>query len=210
MNRIANTYYDYAIKLMKLMYLNLLWIVFTLLGLGIFGLLPATTAVFAVTRKWNTGIKDFPIFNTFWEIYKKEFVQSNLYGLVFIGVSYLLLVSYRILRTQITLPYLIASYIVIGLLLLLLIGITYFFPIYVHFDLKKSDYLKWPLIIGINHPILTLILVGGVGLMQYLALEYSPGILLFLGTSLTAYIVSWGVSKVYPLYTAKYYKNNNA
>lgn len=210
MDRIAVSYYNFGKKAMNLLLLNFLWVIFTLLGLGIFGLLPATTAVFSITRKWARNEEGFPIFKTFWKTYKKEFVQSNLYGLVFAGVTYLLLVSYRILQTQIALPYLIASYIVIGLLLLVLVGVTYFFPIYVHFDLKKSDYLKWPLIIGINHPILTLLLVGGVGLLQYLAMQYSPGILLFIGTSLTAYIISWGVSKIYPLYTAENYKNDIA
>jgi len=207
MDTIVNNYYNFAVRVTKLLYLNFLWIIFTLLGLVFLGLLPSTTAVFSVTRKWTTGEEGFPIFKTFWNVYKKEFIKVNLYGVVFGVIGYLLLVSYRILRTQITLPYLIASYIVIGLLLIFLIGLTYFFPIYVHFNLKNKDYLTWPLIIGINHPVLTFVLVGGVGFLHYLGIQYMPGVLLFLGASLTAYVISWGVSKIYPLYTQKDYES---
>lgn len=198
---VVSNYYNFAVKITKLLYLNLLWGVFTLLGLIIFGIMPSTVAMFSVTRKWILGDSNIAIFETFWETYKKEFLKANGYGIVFGGVTYILLVGYQILRTQITIPYVIAGYITIGLLLVTLVVITYFFPVYVHFDIKMSDYLKWPLVIGINHPILTVLLVGGLTIISYLLLKYTPGILLFVGGSLTAYISNWAVAKVYPLYS---------
>ena len=53
---------------LKFFYANLLWFVFTMLGLGVFGFMPATTALFSVTRKWIMGKTDIPIFKTFWQL----------------------------------------------------------------------------------------------------------------------------------------------
>ena len=46
---------------------------FTMLGIGVFGFMPATTALFSVTRKWIMGKTDIPIFKTFWQAYRGEF-----------------------------------------------------------------------------------------------------------------------------------------
>ncbi len=46
----------------KIAYLNLLWLGFTLLGLIIFGIFPATAATFTVARKWVTGYPDVAIY----------------------------------------------------------------------------------------------------------------------------------------------------
>lgn len=47
--------------------------VFTLLGLGVFGIMPATAALFAVMRKWIQGQDNVPVLKTFWQEYKGEF-----------------------------------------------------------------------------------------------------------------------------------------
>ncbi|MBJ4025770.1 DUF624 domain-containing protein [Salmonella enterica subsp. enterica serovar Derby] len=52
---LANGFYRFCEWLMRLAYLNLLWIGFTLAGAVIFGLAPATAAMFAVTRQWTLG-----------------------------------------------------------------------------------------------------------------------------------------------------------
>jgi uncharacterized membrane protein YesL len=48
----------------------------------IFGLLPATAAMFAVARKWAMGEVDVPIFRTFWSSYRKEFWKVHTLGVV--------------------------------------------------------------------------------------------------------------------------------
>src|SRR5690625_1995366 len=54
----------------KFAYVNILWFVFTLLSLIIFGFMPATVALFSVTRKWVMGDMDVPVFSTFWGTYR--------------------------------------------------------------------------------------------------------------------------------------------
>lgn len=203
MDKYINKYYRLSVKVANLIYLNILWVLFTLLGLGIFGFMPATIAMYSVTRKWLTGDPNIPIFKTFWLNYKKNFMKGNLFGLMFLIASYLLLVSYKILSTQLTIPYVIAGYMVLILMLLLLMIVSYFFAIYVHFDLSFFDYIKWSFIIGINHLIITFIIVVGINILNYLMFRFISGIYLFMGISLNAYIINWAVSKIYPMYSDK-------
>src|SRR5699024_12029448 len=71
--------------------------------------------------------------------------------------------------------------------------LTYFFPIYVHFNLSLTEYLKWPLIIGIIHPILSIFLLGILGVGIYVLLMTVPSILFFFVGSTAAYIIMWGI-----------------
>lgn len=193
-------YYSFAIWISRLAYLNILWILFTVLGLVVFGLSPATTAMFAITRKWVIGDKDIPIFKTFWETYKKEFLRSNAIGLILFLAIYLLSIEFQILRSVEETSYFIASYAVLVMFLVLAIMIVYLFPIFVHFKLRFIDYFKWPVIIGILHPILTVFLLVAVGGLNLLTIIFLPGLLFFLNASITAYIITWGVAKTFDKY----------
>lgn len=193
-------YYSFAIWITRLAYLNILWILFTVLGLVVFGLAPATTAMFSITRKWVLGESEVPMFKTFWETYKKEFLRSNAIGIILFVVIYLLSIEFQILRSVEGASYFIASYAVLAMLLILSILILYLFPIFVHFKLRFIDYFKWPLIIGILHPILTVFLLVVVGGLNLLTIIFLPGLIFFLNASITAYIVTWGVAKTFDKY----------
>lgn len=193
-------YYAFAVWLTRIAYLNILWVLFTIAGLIIFGFFPSTTAMFSVTRKWVLGEKDIPIFTTFWETYKKEFVKSNIIGLIILLVIYLLSIQFQILRSVEGTSYFIASYVILALFLIVFIVVLYLFPIYVHFKLRLIDYFKWPLVIGILHPILTLFLMAVTVILNYLTYIFLPGLLFFLNGSVTAYIVTWGVSQTFSKY----------
>ena len=75
--------YSVSEWVMKFTYVNILWITFSILGLFVLGLFPATTAMFAVIRKWVLKLPDIPTFKTFTSAYKKEFLKSNVIGLMF-------------------------------------------------------------------------------------------------------------------------------
>lgn len=195
-------YYSFAVWITRFAYLNILWILFTVLGLVFLGAFPATTAMFSVTRKWVLGEKDVPIFETFWETYKQEFGRSNLIGYIVFIAFYLLTIEFQILRSVEGVSYFVASYAVLALLLIVGIMVIYLFPIFVHFELKFWDYFKWPLVIGILHPILTVFLMVVVGALNLLTFIYLPGLIFFFNVSLTAYIITWGVAKTFDKYEA--------
>ncbi|WP_062353991.1 YesL family protein [Bacillus kwashiorkori] len=204
MKGFINGYYQFSVWLLRFAYLNFLWVAFTLLGLILFGIFPATAAMFAVVRKWVLKHDDINIFQVFWQTYKKEFIQINLIGFVLAIIGYLLSIQFMILRGQASLQYVLASYSIIALFILYLIILMYFFPIYVHFALKNTDYIKWPFVIGIVHPILTIFLFIVLGLLNSVTYMYIPGLLFFFGGSGNAYILMWGAQKTFVNYESKF------
>src|SRR5699024_1115589 len=118
MDGIANGFYKVAEKITRFAYVNILWIAFTMAGLGILGFFPATAAMFAVIRKWGQGYDDIKVFPTFLETYKKEFKKANIVGYILFLIGYLLTIEFQILRNHGDLAYMIASYGVIALFVL--------------------------------------------------------------------------------------------
>ncbi|WP_217586492.1 YesL family protein [Lentibacillus saliphilus] len=200
MNGFANGFYRVAEWITRLAYINLLWIAFTLAGLIIFGFAPATAAMFGVVRKWVSGDDDIPVFKTFWTIYKKEFWKVMGLGFILAAVGYIIYIEFSILRTQESVVYYIASFGVIAQFLLYFIVAMYVFPIYAHFDLKSFSYIKWAFAIGMSHPILTVFLAVVTNVLLYVATMTVPVLVFFFGGSVTAFILTWGISKTFPAY----------
>lgn len=201
---VVNGYYYFAIWVSRFAYLNILWILFTILGLGIFGFMPATVAMFSVVRKWNMGERDVAIFSLFWQSYRQEFVKANGLGMILVGIGYLLSIEFQILSTQNSLLYVIVRLSVLVIAFLYIILLLYFFPIFVHFNLKPLHYLKWPFIIGMIHPILTIFLMVSLGILHYLTFTTIPALLFFFGGSVTAFILMWGASQTFSKYEASW------
>ncbi|WP_077620288.1 YesL family protein [Bacillus sinesaloumensis] len=180
---------EVCIWIFRLSCLNILWIVFTLLGLGIFGLFPATVAVFAVTRKWV--MKEEPkLFITFWDTYKKEFLKVNLLGylLLFFGLFlYLDLHFFRSIENSFV-DYL--PFIYIPIVILYLFTVLYIFPVYVHFELKFIHIIKNAFLFAISSPIISILMVIGISLV-YLILYMVPIFIIFFSVSLVSFVIMW-------------------
>lgn len=209
MQGLAAGYYKFAVHITRLAYLNLLWVVFTLLGVIIFGFMPATAAMFSVTRKWVMGEPETPIFKTFWKTYREEFFKLNVYGIILMGSVYLLIIEFNILFHQPSVVYKLASFGIVAIFILYAIVLTYFFPIYVHFNLSKAtDYVKWPFVIGVVHPILTFILIVGISVLLYAIWFVIPGLLFFFAGSVVAYIITFGAAATFDKYEVKEAKDD--
>jgi len=179
--------------IMRLAYVNLLWILFTILGLGIFGIFPATIALFAVTRKWVMGDRDIPVFSTFWQTYRKEFLKSTLLGWVLFVIGYMIYVDLALLPTGGFLDVVRWGIVICGLLYIIIL--FYIFPIYVHFHWKNRHYIKYALLLGASHPHYTLLMIIGIGALYYIVMSI-PGLLPFFSVSILAYIMMWTVYQV--------------
>lgn len=127
---------------MRLAYTNLLWLLFTLLGLGIFGFMPATTALFSVMRKWIQGHEQVSVFQTFWKVYREEFVRSNVIGVVLVIIGTIIYVDLAyIYPTSWFLHVLRFAIYIFGFLFI--VSLFYIFPLLAHYDWKKRLYLKF-------------------------------------------------------------------
>lgn len=129
--------------IMKLAYINLLWIMFTVSGLILLGFMPATAALFTVVRKWFMKETEVPIWKTFFSVYKSEFIKSNSFGLVFVMAGIMLYVDYYLILNLDGIIRIVATSILLLISCLYLITVLFFFPVYVHYELKFFDYFKY-------------------------------------------------------------------
>ncbi|WP_052352785.1 YesL family protein [Neobacillus dielmonensis] len=178
----------------RLAWLNVLWISFTLLGLGIFGFFPATVAMFSVTRKWMLGNDEVSIFKTFWTTYKKEFLKSNLLGFIILAIGLILFIDFQFVMhsshrfvSVLYVPFLIISLIFISML-------CYILPIFVHYEMKISQVIRSSFFVMIMNPLSTFyMLIGIFGIL--FVLSYVPPIcILYSGNLLALFMMKPAVN----------------
>ena len=188
LNNFSSSLYKICLVISKLAYVNLLWILFTILGLGVFGLMPATVGLFAVIRKWVMDDKDISIFKTFWHNYRKEFLKSNLLGLILFLIGLTLYIDYIILPTGGL--YTVLRIILVTITILYAITLLYIFPIYVHYEWKIRSYLKNSLLLGIAYPHFTLLMIIGVFALYFICMSF-PSVIPFFSLSSLGSMLMW-------------------
>lgn len=179
--------YRFSHWIMKLAYVNLLWILFSILGLGVLGVFPATIALFTVLRKWEMD-EDIPIFQTFFQTYKNEFLKANVLGLVLSLVGYILYFNYIYITVIQGTIQLILSVVMLFAAILYFVIVLYLFQVYVHYDLKLFQYVRYSLFIGIANPIHTILMVALLALCAFF-LYVVPGFLPFFFPSIFALVM---------------------
>ncbi|WP_066189100.1 MULTISPECIES: YesL family protein [Gracilibacillus] len=174
--------------IMKVAYLNILWLAFSLLGFVVMGLFPATAATFAVVRKWFTGGVDQPIFKTFWLAYKQSLLQANILGYIMVTLYYILYLDFVFLTLIDNEPMLLLT--IPFFLILVVTGLTslYIFPMYVHFDMKTIEVLKASFFMMLLHPFQTMTMALGVFALWF-GLWHFQWLFLFFSMSVLAIIL---------------------
>lgn len=188
LNPVASKIYNILDWITKFAYVNLLWVIFTLIGGIILGFYPATVALFAVVRDWLRGKVDLPVFKTFWKYYRIDFLKSNLLGL-FLNILLLLIaldIFYINLNEQLTWTYIpLFAFMLIAALFLF-----YIFPSFVHFDLKITLLIKNTFLIMIISPIYSFLMI--ICLVSVYFIMYSiPALFFIFGTATYAFITTW-------------------
>lgn len=189
--------------IMKVAYLNILWLVFSLLGFVVMGLFPATAATFAVVRKWFTGGADQPIFKHFWLAYKQSLLQANILGYIIAALYYILYLDFVFL-TLVDNEYMLLLTIPF-VLILVVTGLTslYIFPMYVHFDMKLIEVLKASFFMMLLHPFQTLTMTFGTFALLF-GLWHFQWFFLFFSMSVLAIILVMPALKASDNITKRY------
>ena len=185
---IAGGFYQAGTWIIRLFTLNLLWLLFSLLGLLVFGLFPATIAMFTVVRKWINGHKDLPLIRTFWDSYRTNFLRANILGFIQIVIAYMIYIDYMFLDTLSGWSAVLLNVILISALILFSVVLLFIFPVYVHYQLKIFQYIRLSIIIGISYPIQTIFMLFCV-VLCYVIIHVIPGILLFSGSTLSFFMM---------------------
>ncbi|MDG5472387.1 DUF624 domain-containing protein [Jeotgalibacillus sp. ET6] len=175
--------------IMWIAYINLLWIGSVLLGLVVFGILPATVAMFTVIRDLlinNAAGKD--IFKTFALTYKKEFLKSNVMGFIMLLAGFILYLNFVFIQGIEGISYYVFFTGLLFIVFVYIITLFYLIPVYVHYDLSFFQYFRHAVLIGMVSPVVTIAMILGFILLYFL-LNTIPGLIPFITASTIALLL---------------------
>lgn len=198
--------YHFLEWIMWLIYLNILWIFFTVLGLGLFGAIPATVSMFTVIRQLLLR-QETAIFKTFFQTYKQEFLKANGLGLVLAIIAYILYMDLLFLDMIENAFY---YFFQIGLLIVSIIyfiTLIYIFPVYVHFKLSFFQYFKHALLIGIFSPLVNIAMIIGFVLLFFIY-KWIPGLIPIFGLSVISLLITMSVTLAFERFERRQEKLN--
>ena len=163
------------------LYLQLLWFVFTLAGLVVFGFMPATTAVYTVCRKNMLDDHDDSITQTFLTAYKENIIGSNILGMIMVSLALFLYFDLKIVRLEIPFYPLYIALLFLAVLYFLIM--LYIFPVFAHYQLKKAQYVKQALFIALARPLETIGMIVLIISLYYI-FYFLPILFIFLSVPL--------------------------
>ena len=189
----GSTFYNIAEWIQRLVLVNLLWIIFTLPGLVVLGIMPSTAALYSITRSWNRGYTNFPLFKTFWREFKKYFLKANFLGIFMALLGYILYFNINYYQVQSgTMHYF--YYLMLAFSFFYILILLYMFPLLINYELKLRHIFKNALFICVLSPGYTFLILLSLFLLL-LTLSLLPALIPFLGVSSLAYINMWGALK---------------
>jgi uncharacterized membrane protein YesL len=188
---------DYLFNwIVRLVILNGLWILFSILGLFAAGIFPATAAVLGVARKWIMGEQEINIWNTYKQIYRSEFSSANSVGWILSVIGVILYINYRVILKHadefvFAVPF--AFYLLVFFYIILVI---WSFPLMVHYKATWRQHFKNAIIIGVTKIHYTILCGVTVFAIIYLSLGY-PGIIPFFTISLIGMTCMWFTLQIF-------------
>ncbi|MGB4004876.1 MAG: DUF624 domain-containing protein [Halanaerobiales bacterium] len=180
------TLYRIAEWITRLVIANFLWIIFTLLGLGIFGIMPATAALFGIMNKWLNGEESLKIFKEYWYLYKKQFIKLNIIGLILLLIAVVLYVDLDYFRAREGWYNSLIKYFLYFLIFFYLLDFIYLFPIAIKYEIKIRYIIKNALFYVFITPLEALQIILGLVVIVIFFIFLSS-LLPFLGISLPVY-----------------------
>lgn len=189
MKKITNIYQKIGEIGLELFFLNIYWILFTIIGGIVFGLFPATIAVYSCIRhKLTYGYYKEKSFRLFKDVYKNEFFKSNKMALVLYLMWLIIYIDFNFLsQFDMGLVGNVVSGLLVAISLILFLMNLYLFPIYVHFKGNIRSYIKrsFALIIGKPKESLVSLSMAAILIVLYYNL---PGLVPVFGITLYAYV----------------------
>lgn len=180
------------LRVLKLFYLNVLWMGGTLVGLVIFGLGPSTAAVFSIIREWYRGNDDQPIFKTYVKNYKSYFKESFVISLIYGIIGLILIVDFIYMARW-------EFRVLFGVLLFFyFISASYIFPILVHYNLKTlQEKIKYSFLIGFSYLQYTLVMFVIIAAIYFSVAYIYPALFTFFGFSFLIFLLMGNANMVF-------------
>ncbi|MCT2537210.1 DUF624 domain-containing protein [Aquibacillus koreensis] len=158
--------------------LNVLWMIACIPIVTFF---PATTAMFAVVRKWSTQGIEAGAVRPFIRSFKENFKKSFLLGIVGLFVTIILVLDYSIvLENEFTGRSVVLTLLLFATILFAFTSLYVFF-ILVNYELRLRDTLKNALFLSISyifHTLLCFVIIFGMIIVIY----FMPALFIIFGS----------------------------
>ena len=178
-----------CIDICRVVYLNILWLIFTTLGGILFGIFPATVALFSVFHQLLKSEDSLKYHKVFFDSYKNNFLIANLSGFIFIIAGFILYFYYHFSAMLVVSTSVIIFDAIVNIsILIYIMTLTFFFPVFVHYELKGTKIFLQPFLVMLFSPmqvLITITIIFLVGLLYFTL----PGLSLFFGISLPASVI---------------------
>ena len=184
--RTDSVWYRLTEWMMRLAYLNFLWLIFTFLGGIVLGWVPATLAVNKSLRVFMIENESIRILPYFWNEYRKQFVRSQIANVFFIALGLLLFIDMKFFMSGYHALFILGKMVTIQLIIGYLVLFIYFFTIFAHQEMRFVEKVKNSILYGIVNPIKSLLMLINSSLLIMLFLFYPPLFIVF-GVSSLAY-----------------------
>ncbi|MEH7118992.1 DUF624 domain-containing protein [Neobacillus vireti] len=170
----------------KLFYINLLWILFTLAGLIIAGVFPATASMYTVIKDYQAG-KNVSAFRLFKKVYKEEFSKANQLGFILLLIPVIFYTDWLFTSYLSGTMEMLAKGILLGSACLYGITLLYVFPVYL-LNRKVFTSMKMAFLIGITYPLNTLMMLSSIASLFFLVVFLPMAGYLFLASGLACIV----------------------
>lgn len=173
-------------RILKVTYLNLLWFMGVLVGGVIFGVGPATIAIYSVYRKWFLHGEHGSTTKDFISFYKTNFKEGAILGILYLVVGYLLIVDLFIARSW----YL--RYAIYLAIFIYFVSLLYLPGLVAHYEkVSIIKRIKMSIVIGFVYFQYTLVGLVIVGVYNFVLFYFSPGVFIIIGVSTSALIITF-------------------
>lgn len=177
-NRLGSLFTEASLWIWKTMQLNVIWFMHILLGGVVLGFFPATTAMFATTRRWLKGGLEEPIYDGYHRYYKEHFWKTNAIGWIYMSIGVFLALDLYLVTQLKGIVVLFSTAIILFLSILYVFSFLYVFPYYVHFEQSLKHYLIQPFILTLISFKQNLVITIGLAMVGYLIYQM-PGLIPF-------------------------------
>jgi uncharacterized membrane protein YesL len=181
--------YSFFDTLLWIACLNLLWIAFTALGLGVLGAGPATAAASILVRQRAKG-EAARLLPGFAREYLRNFVRGNALALPVMGVAVALAMNWNRFSAGGDLPSQLGAAATFAGAIFLAGAVCYLFPMYARYELPLAQYFLMSSRFAMRHLAGTVILLFVSAAVAY-ASGAVPGLIPFFSVGAWLFLTGW-------------------
>jgi uncharacterized membrane protein YesL len=208
MNKLMTILLPVMDRIWNIILLNILWLLFTVVGLGLFGIFPATIAVFAILRSWNLKKETLSLIKEFWKHYRAEFKKVNIFGIFVWVFVYFFYIDWEFVQ-KIDDGYSLVGYIILlSLFFIFSLILIYLFPLVVHYNISFGKAVKTGLLLALLNPIHSGLIIATC-ILIYMVYTKIPSLIFLFGIIPFFWVVMKGTYLVFKRNEKKLAINNS-